>query len=92
MTLATLLSGAAGVVLADFGAPRWIFGLLLAWPATLGLPSALAFLAVAAVWGRSAPAYGLPGYLAAAAGLAWLAQWAALAAWNRITQRPLRPS
>ena len=78
-----LVTGAAVVVLADFGAPMWVFGALLLWPATVGLPSTLAVLLLASLWGQTPLASGLPGFVGASATLAWLFQWAAVTVWNR---------
>jgi hypothetical protein len=83
MTGVTLVAGAAIVVLADFGAPWWAFGCLLLWPATVGLPSSLAVVLVATLWGRLPGAYGLGGFVVVSALLAWLLQWAAVNRWNR---------
>jgi len=37
------------MLLANFGAPAWVFALLLAWLATAGLPATVAVLAVASI-------------------------------------------
>lgn len=78
----TLIAGAAVVILADFGAPIWVFGLLLLWPATVGLPSTVAVLLVASLWGRTPWAAGFPGFVLVSALVAWVFQWMALTAWN----------
>ncbi len=83
ITAITLVAGAASVVLADFGAPVWVFGVLLLWPATVGLPSTLAVLLLASLWGHVPFAFGLPGFVGVSALLAWLFQWAAVTAWSR---------
>ena len=49
--LFSLLLGAAAIVLADFGTPIWFVFLTQAWFWTLGLPTMLGVLAVAAAWG-----------------------------------------
>lgn len=87
ITAITLVAGAASVVLADFGAPVWVFGVLLLWPATVGLPSTLAVLLLASLWGHVPFAFGLPGFVGVSAFLAWLFQWAAVTAWNRWHRR-----
>ncbi len=79
----TLVTGGTVVVLADFGAPVWVFCLLLLCPATVGLPSTLAVLLLASVWGRTPLASGLLGFVVASGALAWLFQWAAVTTWNR---------
>ena len=50
--LLSLLAGAVALVLADFGAPVWVFLLLGLWLCTLGLPTTLAVLLVAFLWGN----------------------------------------
>jgi hypothetical protein len=40
------------LVLADFGGPRWIFLLCGLWLGSLGLPTTLSLLVLAALWGR----------------------------------------
>jgi hypothetical protein len=67
----SLLAGGLALVLADFGAPAWAFGLLLAWLATVGLPTLLAVLLLAALWGRL-PGLSLPFLEAAMAAMALL--------------------
>ncbi len=54
----SLLVGVVALVAADFGAPGWMFVPLLLWLATLGLPTTIAVLLLAAVWGRAAPLHG----------------------------------
>lgn len=79
-----LVAGAGVVILADFGAPLWVFALLLLWPVTVGLPSTLAVLLMAGLWGWMPWATGLPGFLVASLVAAWGAQWAAVSAWIRL--------
>jgi hypothetical protein len=57
--LATLLGGVAALVLADFGAPAPLFGVLGLWLCTVGLPTTAAVLLVASVWGP-VPGLGTP--------------------------------
>ena len=45
------------MLLANFGAPAWVFALLLAWLATAGLPATVAVLAVA--WSERLPWVGV---------------------------------
>jgi len=71
MTAPTFASGAGILILGDFGAPWWVFGVLLLWPATLGLPSTLAVILLASLWGHVSWAAGLPWFLTACLALAW---------------------
>jgi hypothetical protein len=48
----TLLVGAATIVLADFGGPVWVFVVFGVWLWTAGLPTTLAVLLLASVWGN----------------------------------------
>jgi hypothetical protein len=59
LAFTSLLAGATALVAADFGAPAWVFVLLLLWLATIGLPSTIAVLMLAALWGTTGPFYGL---------------------------------
>ncbi len=59
---------------ADFGAPAWLFIPLLFWLATFGLPSTIAVLLTASVWGTAAPLYGFIPFLVIALLLAVGAQ------------------
>ena len=74
LALVSLLFGATVLAAADFGAPGWLFVPLLVWLATIGLPSAVAVLLLAAVWGTTSPLYGLGPFCIAAALLAAGAQ------------------
>lgn len=49
--VATLLIGAATVILADFGMTGWFFVVSQVWLWTLGLPTTLGVVAVVALWG-----------------------------------------
>jgi hypothetical protein len=51
MCLLSLLLGVGSVLWADFGMPGWFFIFTQVWFWTIGLPSMLGVLAVAAVWG-----------------------------------------
>jgi hypothetical protein len=93
--LLSLAAGAAALVLADFGAPAWLFVALGAWLLTAGLPTLIATLAVAAAWGDF-PFLGtppLPAALSAAAALGLFLQLGAFLlvsrAWRR--HRAKRP-
>ena len=48
--LLSLPVAAVALVLADFGAPVWVFVLLLAWLLTVGLPTLCGILLVASFW------------------------------------------
>ena len=48
--LLSLVAGAGALVLAEFGAPVWVFVLLLGWLVTLGLPTLAAVLLLATFW------------------------------------------
>ena len=78
----TLAVGVAAFLLANFGASKWIFVVMFAWMATLGLPTLVAVLMLASLW------HNLPfaAFLVCAATLAFLFQLAAV--W--LVQRLLR--
>ncbi len=59
ITIITLASGAAAIVLADFGRSFWMFALLLVGPLTIGLPTTLTMLLIACVWGKLPWLHGL---------------------------------
>ena len=73
-TLVTLTAGASAIIMADFGQPLWIFILLFLWLGTIGLPTTLGVLLVAACWGRMPDLYGLVPFVATAAGVGFLFQ------------------
>lgn len=50
LTLASLTAGAAALMLAEFGAPIWIFIGLLGWLLTLGLPTLVSVLLLTRFW------------------------------------------
>jgi len=81
--------GAAGgaVVLADFGAPWWAFALLLIWLLTIGLPTTLALLLTASLWGRIPGLYGMGGFVICVAALAFVAQALCFAGAARLVSR-----
>lgn len=64
----SILSGAAALALANFGAPAWIFAAFGLWLWTLGLPTLLAVLFVVFAWGQlpSQPAHSFAWAAAAA--------------------------
>ena len=51
-TVVTLLLGVTALVLADFGAPVWVFIFLTCLLCTVGLPTTLAVLLTASFWGK----------------------------------------
>ena len=57
--LISLLAAVLLLVLADFGGPSWIFIVCGLWLCSLGLPTTLSLLALAALWGNL-PALGTP--------------------------------
>lgn len=79
----SLGAGATAIVAAEFGAPVWVFLLLLGWLLTAGLPTLFAVLALARVW--SGPSF--VAFLATAALLALACQHAALAGLRRVHKR-----
>lgn len=56
VTLASLLIAGAAFALANFGAPAWLFALLLGWMATVGLPTSVAIAVTASLWDGVSPA------------------------------------
>ena len=46
----SVLAGSAAIILADFGAPVWVFVALLGWLLTFGFPTTCAMLLVASYW------------------------------------------
>ncbi len=66
LCLLSLTAGAAALLLAEFGAPVWVFVVLFAWLLTLGLPTLVAVLLLAWFWqGPSFQAYLLSAVLLA---------------------------
>ena len=58
LCLLSLTAGSAALLLAEFGAPVWVFVVLLAWLLTLGLPTLAGVLLLARFWqGPSFQAY-----------------------------------
>lgn len=74
LSLLSLLAGATALILAEFGAPAYIFVLLLAWLLTLGLPTLAAVLLLARFW--PGPSLGM--FVVVAAVLAFGLQFAAV--------------
>jgi len=73
-TVVSLVAATGAVVLADFGAPWWVFALLLAWLLTIGLPTTLALLLTASLWGRVPGLWGLGGFVVCGAVLSFAAE------------------
>jgi hypothetical protein len=69
LSLATLLIGATALILADFGQPMWVFVPLLAWLATVGLPTSIAVIILASSWGRVPAATGILPFVICSLGL-----------------------
>ncbi len=80
-------AGTAALLAADFGAAPWVFAPLLLWLLTLGLPTTLAVILTASVWGLPSPFLGFFPFIVVAATLAWLAQFAAVRAINHFTRK-----
>ena len=72
--LLSLAAGTAALMLAEFGAPAWIFVVLFVWLATIGLPTLAAILLLAWLW----PGRSLQAYLLSAVLLAFLFQFGAV--------------
>ena len=51
LTPVNLFAGVLAIGMAEFGQPLWLFAPVLIWLATVGLPTTLAVLLVAASWG-----------------------------------------
>ena len=56
---ATLVVGAVALLGADYGMPTWFQVPLYLWLLTVGLPTTVTVLGVAALWGRFEPLYGV---------------------------------
>lgn len=84
--LLSLIAGAVALVLAEFGAPVWVFVVLLAWLLTLGLPTLAAVLLLSRFW----PGPSFQAYVLSAALLAFLFQLGAVSGIRRVVTR-LRP-
>ena len=58
LALASLAVATSAFSLANFGAPAWVFVLLLGWMLTVGLPTSVAIVVTAFFWnGVSLPAF-----------------------------------
>jgi hypothetical protein len=63
ISIATLVVGAVALLGADYGIPIWLQVFLYLWLLTVGLPTTLTVLSLAAVWGRFEPFYGMNGFM-----------------------------
>jgi hypothetical protein len=79
--------GTAVLLAADFGGAPWVFAPLLLWLLTFGLPTTIAVILTASVWGLPSPFHGLFPFTIVAATLACLAQVGAVRAVNHFTSR-----
>jgi hypothetical protein len=64
VSIATLVVGSVALLGADYGIPIWLQVFLYLWLLTVGLPTTLTVLSLAAVWGRFEPFYGMNGFMA----------------------------
>jgi hypothetical protein len=74
LSLLSLVAGAAALVLAEFGAPVWIFVILFAWLLLPGLPTLAAVLLLARFW----PGPSFSGFLLATIVAAFFLQFGAV--------------
>ncbi len=79
LSLVSLAVAASAFSLANFGAPAWVFVLLLGWMLTVGLPTSVAIVVTAFFWAGVS----LPAFLATVATVALVLQLGAL----RLVQR-----
>jgi hypothetical protein len=63
VSIATLVVGAVALLGADYGIPIWLQVFLYLWLLTVGLPTTLTVVTLAAVWGRFEPFFGLNGFI-----------------------------
>jgi len=80
LSMATLLAIGGALGVSEMGGPAWLLALLLAFLLTLGLPTTLTTMMLAALWGRLPWLTGLRGFVIAAAALGIAAHCAALRA------------
>ena len=59
VSVATLAAGVVALVGADYGMPTWFQVPLYLWLLTVGLPTTVTVLCLAALWGRVEPLYGI---------------------------------
>jgi hypothetical protein len=84
----SLLIALVALILADFGAPWWVFAFLLLWMLTVGLPTTLALVLAATCWGRAPGLWGPVPCLVCALILSAVFQWAALWTLDRLRKQP----
>lgn len=89
-TLTSLVAGASAFVMADFGCSLWWFAPLFLWCGTVGLPTTLAALLVAAGWGRLPGLYGLLPFAATSALVGFVLQALAFHYGAKLLRRRLR--
>jgi hypothetical protein len=89
LSLASLSAGAAVLIVAEFGAPSWIFVALLTWLVTFGLPTLVSVLLLARFW----PGPSFLAFVVTAVLLSVVFHFAAIAAIRRIraARRRRRP-
>jgi hypothetical protein len=85
LSVVSLLAGAAALVLAEFGAPAWIFVVLLAWLVTFGLPTLVSVLLLATFW----PGPSFLAFVMSAGLLSFLFQFVAVSGVRRLRARRL---
>lgn len=81
--LASLAVGVSALILAEFGAPVWVFVLVFAWLLSLGLPTLLGVLLVTRFW--QGPSFAL--FIVSSAAAAFFLQWLAVQATQRAIHR-----
>ena len=74
LSFVSLAVAASAFSLANFGAPAWVFVLLLGWMVTVGLPTFIAIVVTAFFWNGVS----LPAFLATVAMVALVLQLGAL--------------
>ena len=83
LSLISLAVATSAFSLANFGAPAWVFVLLLGWMVTVGLPTSVAIVVTAFFW----DGLSLPAFLATVATAALVLQLGALRIQHRILER-----
>jgi hypothetical protein len=83
LSVLSLAAGAAVLLLAEFGAPAWVFLGLLGWLVTAGLPTLVSVLLLTRFW--PGPSFGA--FLVCAVLLSFLSQLAMVSAIRRARAR-----
>jgi hypothetical protein len=83
LSVLSLAAGAAALLLAEFGAPVWVFLGLLGWLVTVGLPTLVSVLLLTRFW--PGPSFGA--FLVCAVLLSFLSQLAMVSAIRRARAR-----